>query len=152
MIEKNLKKMIEIKYAQNESEFESCWEVVETLRPHLNKQDYLLAVKDMFSEGFRMAYLCENGKPVAFAGFRDMHTFYAGKTIYIDDLCTLAENRGKGYAGMLLDHIHQLALETGKASVLLDSGYQRNDAHRLYLNKGYKLVAHHFERIIGNRP
>jgi GNAT superfamily N-acetyltransferase len=146
MIRTKLNRMIEIKYAQTDSEFESCWEVVEVLRPHLNKKAYLEAINEMVHEGFRMIYICEDDKPVAFAGFRDMHKLYSGKTIYIDDLCTLPSYRGKGYAGLLLDHIHQLARETGKNAVHLDSGYQRKDAHRLYLNKGYTLASHHFEK------
>jgi GNAT superfamily N-acetyltransferase len=66
----------------------------------------------------------------------------------VDDLCTLPEFRGKGYAGALLDYIHQLAKETGKTCVVLDSGFQLHPAHRLYLNKGYVLSAHHFRKSL----
>ncbi len=140
--------MNEIRYAQSDAEFESCWEVVAVLRPHLNKEDFLQATKEMIQESYRIVYICADGNPVAFAGFRNMQTLYSGKTIYIDDLSTLPAYRGKGYAGELLDHIHQLARETGKTAVHLDSGYQRNDAHRLYLNKGYVVASHHFEKTI----
>ena len=75
-----------------------------------------------------------------------MQMLYSGEIIYIDDLSTLPEYRGKGYAGTLLDYLHKLAAENGKRAVHLDSGYHRNDAHRLYLNKGYKIASHHFAK------
>lgn len=136
--------MHEIRYANSDEEIENCWDVVHALRPHLKKESFLLQVREMMADGYKMIYLTEEQAVVAFAGFRDMHMLYSGKIIYIDDLSTLPQYRGKGYAGKLLDYLHQLAKDTGKSGVHLDSGYHRNDAHRLYLNKGYKLASHHF--------
>ena len=139
--------MHQIRYAQSEKEIAGCWEVVSTLRPHLVKDDYVQQVKEMQQEGYQLLYLTDKDKVAAFAGYRNLHNLFAGRFIYVDDLCTLPEFRGKGYAGALLDYIHQLAKETGKTSVVLDSGFQLHDAHRLYLNKGYFLSAHHFRRM-----
>lgn len=136
--------MHEIRYANSDEEIENCWDVVHALRPHLKKESFLLQVREMMTDGYKMIYLTEEQAVVAFAGFRDMHMLYSGKIIYIDDLSTLPQYRGKGYAGKLLDYLHQLAKDTGKSGLHLDSGYHRNDAHRLYLNKGYKLASHHF--------
>ena len=136
--------MQKIQYAQSSDEIESCWEVVHALRPHLQKEMFLKEVTEMMTEGYQMICIKEDEIPVAFAGFRNMHMLHSGKIIYIDDLSTLPQYRGRGYAGQLLDYLHNLAVETGKMAVHLDSGYHRNDAHRLYLNKGYKLGSHHF--------
>jgi GNAT superfamily N-acetyltransferase len=142
---------MEIRYAQSEQEILSCWEVVRELRPHLLQDHYLQQVKEMMEDGFYMVYVPAPDVPAkaaAFAGYRNSYKLFNGKTIYIDDLCTLPEYRGRGYAGQLLDFIHQLAKESKKTSVVLDSGYHRNDEHRLYLSKGYKRVAHHFIRNV----
>lgn len=138
--------MQEIKYAKTGDEIESCWEVIQALRPHLQKDHLVQQIQEMMREGYRMIYICEGEKPVAFAGFREMHMLHCGKIIYIDDLSTLPHSRGKGYGGLLLDYLHRMASESGKQAVHLDSGYHRNDAHRLYLNKGYKLASHHFAK------
>jgi GNAT superfamily N-acetyltransferase len=136
--------MSDVKYARSSKEIEDCWEVVEALRPHLQRQEFVGQVQQMMEEGYQMIYISEDAKPVAFAGFRNMQMLYCGNIIYIDDLSTLPAYRAKGYAGRLLDYIQNLARETGKSAVHLDSGYQRNNAHRLYLNKGYIMSAHHF--------
>ena len=140
--------MSEIQYATTPAQIESCWEVVQALRPHLKKENFVQQVREMMDEGYQMIYIEDDGVAVAFAGFRNMHMLYSGKIIYLDDLSTLPGNRGKGYGGMLLDYLHNLAANSGQRSVHLDSGYHRNDAHRLYLNKGYKLASHHFIREI----
>ena len=140
--------MPEIQHVKTSSEIESCWAVVHALRPHLREENFVEQVQEMMKEGYKMICIMENKIACAFAGFRNMHMLYNGKTIYIDDLSTLPEYRGKGYAGMLLDYIHDMAKREGKTAVTLDSGYNRNDAHRLYLNKGYILASHHFSKRI----
>ncbi len=138
--------MYQVKFAQSEKEIGNCWEVARILRPYLdNKEAYIRQVKEMKEEGYHMLYIAgSTDDAAAFAGYRNLYTLYANRFIYVDDLCTLPGYRGKGYAGALLDYIQQLARETNKTGVVLDSGFQMNDAHRLYLNKGYKLSAHHF--------
>jgi len=137
--------MYQIKFAQCEKEIGDCWEVVSLLRPHLeSKAAYIKQVKEMQEDGYHMLYIAENDQVAAFAGYRNMHSLHGGRFIYVDDLCTLPAHRGKGYAGALLDYVRQLAMDTGKKAVVLDSGFPLHDAHRLYLNKGFKLSAHHF--------
>jgi GNAT superfamily N-acetyltransferase len=102
----------------------------------------------MITEGYTLAYIEENGKAAAAIGFRYLQFLYNGKHIYIDDLSTLPASRGKGYGGKLLDFVSDKAKEKGYKVVTLDSGYQRFDAHRLYLNKGFTLNCHHFSKNI----
>jgi len=134
-----------IRVARTEEEILSCWEVIQALRPHLLKENLLPMVNEMHEqEGFTMIYIEEDNKAVAFAGFRRMQTFYAGKTIYIDDVSTLPDYRKNGYGKKLLEYIIELARKENCTAVHLDSGHTRFDAHRLYLNMGFKIVSHHF--------
>ena len=134
-----------IKTANTIDEIISCWEVVTALRPHLKKENLVAMVNEMQKlEGFTMIYIEDDDKPVAFAGFRRMQTLYAGKTIYIDDLSTLPEYRKKGYGKKLLNYIIDLARKENLNAVHLDSGHTRFDAHRLYLNSGFRIISHHF--------
>jgi GNAT superfamily N-acetyltransferase len=139
---------MEIKIANTETDILKCWDVLLELRPHLKKENFLSTVKEMISEGYTLAYIEEDSKAVAAVGFRYLQFLYNGKHIYIDDLSTLPASRGKGYGGKLLDYVSEIAKERGFKTVTLDSGYQRFDAHRLYLNKGFTLNCHHFSKTI----
>jgi GNAT superfamily N-acetyltransferase len=146
--------MEKIRIAQSEQEIDSCFDVMFELRPHLIRENFVQQIREMEQEGYRLLYVAieedKQEKAVAVAGIRNMHMLYCGKIIYIDDLSTLPAYRGKGYASLLLDYIHQLAKDTGKAGVHLDSGYHRNNAHRLYLSKGYMLACHHLSNMWGS--
>ena len=139
---------MEIKIALSEEDISKCWDVMFALRPHLNKNNFVATVKEMITEGYTLAYIEEDTKAVAAVGFRYLQFLYNGKHFYIDDLSTLPESRGKGYAGKLLDFVIDKAKEKGYEAVTLDSGYARFDAHRLYLNKGFSLNCHHFSKKI----
>lgn len=139
---------MKIQIAKTDTDILKCWEVLKALRPHLEYDSFLSTIKEMIQEGYLLAFIEENDKAVAAVGFRYLQYLYNGKHYYIDDLSTLPESRGKGYGGALLDYVIALAKEKGYKCVTLDSGYTRLDAHRLYLNKGFTLTAHHFSKSL----
>ena len=141
---------MEIKEAFTDEDILRCWEALHELRPHLVKDKFLPTVKEMLGEGYHLLFIEENGKAAAVCGYRYVQYLYNGKHFYIDDLCTLPEARGKGYGGMLLDFMSELSKSKGFKVLTLDSGHQRFDAHRLYLNKGFKIAAHHFSKVISS--
>ncbi|MGY4384038.1 GNAT superfamily N-acetyltransferase [Pedobacter sp. UYP24] len=140
--------------AITKTDIERCRNVIIGLRPELSTENYIEKVWEMIQEGYELHFILddETDNATCFIGFRTFQMLRTGKMIYIDDLFTLPEYRGKGYAGMLLDHVEQLALKNGASSLHLDSGYSRHDAHRLYLNKGYIMECQHFAKQIINQP
>jgi GNAT superfamily N-acetyltransferase len=139
---------MEIKLCNQATDILKCWQVLLALRPHLIESNFVTIIQEMMSEGYQLAFIEEDGKAVAAIGYRYLQYLYNGKHIYIDDLSTLPAARGRGYAGKLLDYVAAVAKEKGYGCITLDSGYLRTDAHRLYLNKGFTLVAHHFSKNI----
>ena len=137
---------MEIKNATTEEQIQRCWEVLKSLRPHLEENKFVSIISEMIDEGYQLAYIEENGKAISAIGFRYLQFLYNGKHFYIDDLSTLPESRGKGCAGKLVDYVIELARQKGFDYVTLDSGYNRFDAHKLYLNKGFILASHHFSK------
>ena len=57
------------------------------------------------------------------------------------------------HAGALLDWLLEEAARLGCDQLHLDSGFglDRADAHRLYLDSGMVISAHHFARLVGER-
>lgn len=140
--------MINITTAQTDADILKCWPVLHLLRPHLTEESFLPLIREMMQEGYKLAFIEKDGTAAATIGFRYLRKLYDGKQIYVDDLSTLEAFRGKGYAGMLLDHVFGLAKSGGCDCVTLDSGPTRHDAHRLYLNKGFRISSLHFSREI----
>jgi GNAT superfamily N-acetyltransferase len=114
------------------------------LRPHLVREAFVESVLEMIESGYHLAYIEEDGRAAAAIGYRYLHFLLHGKHIYIDDLTTLPAARRKGYGRALLEHVFRIAAERGLKVVTLDSGPQRHDAHRLYLNSGFTIASFHF--------
>lgn len=134
--------------AKTDVDILKCWEVIHELRPHLVKENFLSLIKEMMNEGYRISFVEQDGKAIAAVGFRYLQFLYADKHFYIDDLATLTDYRKKGFGALLLDYVFAIAKQNGFKKVTLDSGHHRFDAHRLYLNKGFKISSHHFEKEI----
>ncbi|TYK65392.1 GNAT family N-acetyltransferase [Colwellia echini] len=135
--------MINIYEAKTEDEIANCFSVFKALRPHLTVENFVPQVKRQQAQGYKILALSDNGIVQSIIGYRQSEFLAWGEIIYIDDLSTAEEVRGKGYAGKLLDQIINKAKSLGLQGVHLDTGYARHFAHRLYLNKGLNFSSHH---------
>lgn len=138
--------MVSIQSATTESELLKCRKAIQALRPSLTDDLYLDAVQKTLADN-RVIIFIENGEDAAaVAVFETGYNLFRGKYIYIDDLSTLPDHRGKGYAGLLLDWIMNFAQKGQYDQVHLDSGVSeaRTNAHRLYLNKRFQVTSLHF--------
>jgi len=135
---------MKIREAVTEEDFTICFEVIKELRPHHNMESFLSTIDQMKSEGYHLLYIEEEGKAVCTAGFRYTTTLYDGLIIDFDDLVTSAAAQKNGYAGSMFNHLVSLAKERSIKTIHLNSAHHRYDAHRFYLNKKMKIIAHHF--------
>lgn len=138
--------MTQIQTVASESDILKCRSAIQALRPTLTDDIYFEAVQKTLADNRQIIFIEENGQAAAVAVFETGYNLFRGKYIYIDDLSTLPGNRGKGYAGKLVDWILAYAKAEGYAQVHLDSGVNANrtDAHRLYLNKRFQIASMHF--------
>lgn len=128
---------------------EKCFDTFLELRPHLeDRQSFVAQVSAQCKEGYQLVAAVVQGEVAACIGFRRMTTLAWGKIVYIDDLITRAQYRGKGYGSILLESVITRAREEGHDQVHLDSGYTRNVAHRVYLNHGFNLSSHHLSLVL----
>lgn len=125
---------------------------MQALRPALTASSFSALVAAHMQEGYRLLGVFEGAsdEAIAVAGFRMGRNLAWGEHLYIDDLSTLPEARGKGAASLLLDWIAEEARRLGIAQIHLDSGVQaeRQDAHRLYFRHGYRISSYHFSRPV----
>ena len=127
-----------------EEEIGLCFDAFKALRPNLdNKEAFVDQVLRQQKQSYRIVAIQLEGEVPSAAGFRFGEFLAWGKTLYVDDLTTLPEYRGRGFGGRLMDWLIDHASKQGCDSLHLDSGYTRHDAHRLYLNKGLVMASHH---------
>ncbi|MEO7768501.1 MAG: GNAT family N-acetyltransferase [Ferruginibacter sp.] len=137
---------MEILLATNEEEILKCWNVMKVLRPHLSENEFVSMVIEMISAGYHLAYIEEDNIAVSAIGYRFQQYLFNGRHCYIDDLATVPGRTGKGYAGKLIDYVVEICKQKGLTSVTLDSGFNRMDAHRLYLQKRFEISSLHFSK------
>lgn len=123
----------------------ACFAVVRQLRPHLIDGDaFVEQVQRQQLQGYQLVYIQEGGEILALAGFRFLEFLAWGRVLYIDDLISDERTRKNGHGGKVLKWVIDQAKQAKCDQVHLDSGPQRHEAHRLYLNHGFKITGHHF--------
>lgn len=132
--------------AISDADISKCFAVISELRPHLTAATFVSLVRAMEIEGYRMAFIEDDDAVVAVAGFRISTSLFMGKNLYVDDLVTTGNARSKGYGEAMLDWLRNLAEESACTHLHLDSGTQRNRAHRFYLRQGMDIASFHFSQ------
>lgn len=135
----------EIQLATQKEQIRCCYAVMQELRPHLtSEKTFVEQVERQIQEGYHLAYIQEDGEVKSLVGFRFLEFLAWGRILYIDDLISHSPTRKNGYGTKILKWVINQAKEAKCDQVHLDSGPQRHDAHRLYLNHGFKIIGHHF--------
>ena len=131
--------------ARSDEEILATREVMLQLRTAMAPGDCLPTVRRMMADGYRLAARRDEAGVVrAVAGYRLFEMLYAGPILYVDDLITDAESRSGGHGKALLDWLKEQARAAGCAQLHLDSGVQREKAHRFYFREGMGVNAYHF--------
>jgi GNAT superfamily N-acetyltransferase len=134
---------IDIFIANSDSDIEACFDAFKVLRPHLRKENFLSQVRRQQALSYQILAIRTDGNIPSAAGFRFAEYLAWGKVLYVDDLTTLPEARGHGYADILMSWLIDYAKLHNCHGVHLDTGYSRHAAHRLYLRKGLSFNCHH---------
>lgn len=114
------------------------------LRPHLTREKLQRVLAEGTPQGLRFTGLFDGDECLAVAGWRVMANTARGRQLFVDDLATTSSARSQGNGRRLLQHLVQVARAAGCATLELDSGVQRFDAHRFYVRERMDIVGHHF--------
>lgn len=136
-----------IEVAHSDAQIAACFDILQQLRPALQKDTFVADVRRMAQQGYQLAYLADPDVR-AVAGFRLMEMFATGPILYIDDLITDTRLRSQGYGEQLLTWLREYAQSMDCRYLELDSGLERLDAHRFYRRMGMEDVALHFSMTV----
>jgi GNAT superfamily N-acetyltransferase len=132
--------------AETDEEISRCFGVMFHLRPSLAEVEFVARVRAQQAEGYRLAYVEDDGAVAAVAGYRVMGMLATGKTMYVDDLVADEARRSRGYGKMLLDWLQQRARAEGCETFSLDSGTHRQEAHAFYFRERMRVTSFHFAK------
>lgn len=113
------------------------------LRPHL-PVEYARRMKEIFAGGAEMAVAVEGEAVRGVTVFRMVDRTVNGCEMYCDDLVSDEVKRSTGVGRALVAYMEALARERGCNVLTLDSGTQRQQAHKFYFREGFTVTAFHF--------
>ena len=117
------------------------------LRPLL-PLDYVGRMREVFASGADMAVCVCDEKVCGVTVFRIIEKTFSGRELYCDDLVTDESMRSTGIGHALMVYMEQVADARGCDCVALDSGTQRQQAHKFYFREGLTVPAFHFSKSI----
>ena len=117
------------------------------LRPDL-PADYAGRLRAVFANGGRLALVAEGGLVRAVTLWRLIENTYEGCRLYVDDLVSDETRRSQGAGKMMLDWLEAKAKALGCDVLALDSGVQRDRAHRFYFREGMHITSFSFRKAL----
>lgn len=129
------------------AELALCYALMRELRSKLtNETQFIAQVQRQQVQGYRLAGVEQEGKPLALAGYRLLENFIHGRFCYVDDLVTASEVRCQGVGASLLNSVAVIAREYGCARIVLDTAIGNTQAQKFYQRVGYCASGLHFYR------
>ncbi|MGZ5036098.1 MAG: GNAT family N-acetyltransferase [Usitatibacter sp.] len=120
------------------------------LRPHL--ADYAGRMREVLAAGAQMAVAVEGDEVRGVTVFRILEKTHSGRDLYCDDLVTDEAKRSTGVGHALMQYMERVCRERGCDTFSLDSGAQRQRAHRFYFREGMAITSFHFDKKISKTP
>jgi GNAT superfamily N-acetyltransferase len=133
-----------IQPALSEPDILRCFPVLQQLRPQLQLQNFLAAIRRQQTDGYILLMLVTDEQVAAVAGCRFCENLARGPFLYVDDFVTDAGHRHRGHGRTLLDWITKWAEQLGCSELHLDSGVQRTGAHEFYEKQKMTFSSRHY--------
>ena len=95
-----------------------------------------------------MAAAVDEGVPCGIVVYRVTINTMVGKKLYSEDLVADPDTRSKGVGRVLMDFLKQEGRDRGCVSIELESGTQREQAHKFYFREGFTIKAFGFKQSL----
>jgi GNAT superfamily N-acetyltransferase len=125
---------MEFRELTTDREIETSYPLMSALRDRIREETFLAEVRRQQIEGYRLYGAFVEGRLVSVAGVRRTHTLFRGEHLFVDDLVTAAEERGRGHGTALLAWLAARSEEQGIRRIYLDS---RSTAKGFYEKVGF---------------
>ena len=103
-------------------------------------------MREIFAGGAEMAVAMEDGRVAGLTVFRILEKTFTGRELYCDDLVTDEAQRSIGVGRALIAYMEKVGRERKCDVLALDSGTQRQQAHKFYFREQMPITAFHFSK------
>ena len=127
-----------------------CETLHRQLRPQLPAA-YAARMREIMAHGAEMAVALVDGAPAGITVFRVLEKTLSRRELYCDDLVTDDRLRSTGVGAAMMQYMERVAAERGCDVLTLDSGTQRQQAHKFYFREGMVVTSFHFAKPLAPR-
>lgn len=128
---------IVLRHAHGPEELTACFPVISQLRPRLQgPEEWVERASGMATDGYRVLAAWKDDRVLAVAGYRVMENLIHDNFLYVDDLVTAAEERGKGLGSALLTELTAIGVDQYCGTLVLDTAASNENAQRFYKREG----------------
>ncbi len=117
------------------------------LRPQL-PASYRSRMAEVFANGARMAVVVNGNAVVCVAVWRIIENTNEGRRLYVDDLVSDEACRSLGAGKVMLDWLERKSIALAASVLALDSGVQRQRAHRFYFREGLHISSFCLKKVL----
>jgi ribosomal protein S18 acetylase RimI-like enzyme len=147
--------ILKVIVVQDDRETGACFEAMRSLRHDLKTRNRF--VEQISRQRREAGYVLlaardEQHNILGVAGFRVLENLMHGVHIYVDDLVTLEQYRGRGVGTELMRLILSRARDIRCKKILLDTGTENEMAHLFYSRLGFSKTAYRFSKIVADSP
>ena len=119
-------------------ELYTVYDVIKQLRENLSYDEFDDLIYDMRHMEYKMLGIMDGDKLLCYAGVAVQTNLYHKRHLYVFDFVTDEKHRARGYGKMMLEYLEDYAKMAMCQTLVLSSGFQREDAHRFYEKNGFE--------------
>jgi len=117
------------------------------LNDKVDKETLEKRIPEMIQNNFKCVGVYDNDRLIGISGLWILTKYYIGKHIEPDNVIIHPDYQGRGIGNLLFDWMHEYAISIGCKGSELNCYVHNNDGVKFYLNKGYKLLGFHFQKM-----
>ncbi|MGN6764386.1 MAG: GNAT family N-acetyltransferase [Rhizobiaceae bacterium] len=126
-----------LRHADGQGALVACFPVISQLRPELkDAAEWVERATGMATDGYRVLAAWDGDQALALAGYRMMENLIHGHFLYVDDLVTSSDQRGKGLGAALLKELSAIGIDQFCHRLVLDTAATNTNARRFYKREG----------------
>ncbi len=129
-------------------ELYTAYELVSQLRTELSYKDFEDLIYDMRHMEYKMLGIFDKEKLITYAGVAIQTNLYHKRHLYVFDFVTDEKYRGKKYGEMMLEYLIDYSKMGMCQSIVLSSGFAREEAHKFYEKNGFLKKSYLFVKTI----